>query len=92
MATPTATEDLLELASNLREAAKDTVLDAARVWRAGDRAAWSARLLSSAVDALDGAEEILGHAFAHAPIGPEELPPDQEHAPSRRKHRRRSPS
>lgn len=67
MDTRAATEELVESISSLREAAKDLVLSAARLWRVGRRSRWRARLLSSAVDALDGADEMLGHAFEHSP-------------------------
>ena len=62
MATHAQDDDLLESISALRDAAKDAVLEAARSWSADQGRSWRGRLLSSAVNALEGTEDMLALA------------------------------
>ena len=60
-------EDLQESVSTLRDAAKDLVLDAARLWREQKGAAWTARVLASAFDILAASEAVLGEVLEGEP-------------------------
>ena len=55
-------EHLQESVSTLRDAAKDLVLDAPRVWREQNNA-WTERLLASAFDVLTASEVVLGEVL-----------------------------
>jgi len=59
----TTQEDLEESACALHDAAKDLVLDAARMWREHGSVAWSALVLAPAVDVLAGSKMLLGWAL-----------------------------
>ena len=58
---------LQESVSTLRDAAKDLVLDAARLWRKQKGAAWTERLLASAFDVLAASEAVLGEVLDREP-------------------------
>ena len=58
---------LQESVSTLRDAAKDLVLDAARLWREQKGAAWTERLLASAFDVLAASEAVLGEVLEGEP-------------------------
>ncbi len=53
---------LQESVSTLRDAAKDLVLDAARLWREQNNA-WTVRVLASAFDVLAASEVVLGEVL-----------------------------
>jgi len=55
-------EHLQESVSTLRDAAKDLVLDATRLWRQQNNA-WTERLLASAFDVLTASEVVLGEVL-----------------------------
>jgi len=63
--TPSA--DLQESVSTLRDAAKDLVLDAARLWREQKGSTWTERLLASAFDVLAASEAVLGEVLDEEP-------------------------
>jgi len=54
---------LQESVSILRDAAKDLVLDAARLWRNQKGAAWTERLLAFAFDVLAASEAVFGEVL-----------------------------
>ena len=53
--------------STLRDAAKDLVLDAARLWREQKGVAWTERVLTSALDILVRSETVLGEVLDGEP-------------------------
>jgi len=59
--------ELQESVSTLRDAAKDLVLDAARLWREQKGAAWTERVLPSAFDVLAASEAVLGEVLEGEP-------------------------
>jgi len=61
---------LQESVSTLRDAAKDLVLDAARLWREHDGIAWTACILASALDLLAASEAVLGDVLEGEPAAP----------------------
>ena len=60
-------EHLQESVSTLRDAAKDLVLDAARLWREQKGSAWTERVLASAFDVLAASEAVLGEVLEGEP-------------------------
>jgi hypothetical protein len=58
---------LQESVSTLRDAAKDLVLDAARLWREQKGVAWTERVLASALDILVRSEVVLGEVLEGEP-------------------------
>jgi len=60
-------EHLQESISTLRDAAKDLVLDAARLWREQKGSAWTERFLASAFDVLAASEAVLGEVLEEEP-------------------------
>jgi hypothetical protein len=60
-------EHIQESVSTLRDAAKDVVLDAVRLWREQKGAAWTERLLASAFDGLAASEAVLGEVLEGEP-------------------------
>ena len=60
-------EHLQESVSTLRDAAKDLVLDAARLWREQKGSAWTERVLASAYDVLAASEAVLGDVLEGEP-------------------------
>jgi len=61
---------LQESVSTLRDAAKDLVLDAARLWREHEGIAWTACILASALDLLTASEAVLGDVLEGEPVAP----------------------
>jgi hypothetical protein len=59
---------LQESVATLRDAAKDLVLDAARLWREQKGATWTERLLASAYDVLVASEAVLGEVLDGEPV------------------------
>ena len=59
---------LQESVSTLRDAAKDLVLDAARLWREHKGSAWTERVLASAFDVLAASEVVLGDVLEGEPM------------------------
>jgi hypothetical protein len=64
---PTPPAGLQESVSTLRDAAKDVVLDAARLWREQKGNAWTERVLASALDVLIRSEKVLGEVLEGEP-------------------------
>ena len=58
---------LQESVSTLRDAAKDLVLDAARLWREQKGNAWTQRVLACALDILVRSETVLGEVLDGEP-------------------------
>ena len=58
---------LQESVSTLRDAAKDLVLDAARLWQEQKGVAWTERVLASALDILVRSETVLGEVLEGEP-------------------------
>jgi hypothetical protein len=58
---------LQESVSTLRDAAKDLVLDAARLWSEHEGIAWTACILASALDLLAASETVLGDVLEGEP-------------------------
>jgi len=58
---------LQESVSTLRDAAKDLVLDATRLWREQKGSAWTERFLASAFDVLAASEAVLGEVLEEEP-------------------------
>jgi len=58
---------LQESVFTLRDAAKDLVLDAARLWREQKGVSWTERVLASALAVLDGSEVVLGEVLEGEP-------------------------
>jgi len=58
---------LQESVATLRDAAKDVVLDAARLWREQKGNAWTERVLASALDVLVRSEVVLGEVLEGEP-------------------------
>lgn len=58
---------LQESVATLRDAAKDLVLDAARLWRKQKGNAWTQRVLASALDILVRSETVLGEVLDGEP-------------------------
>jgi len=58
---------LQESVATLRDAAKDVVLDAARLWREQKGNAWTERVLASALDILARSETVLGEVLDGEP-------------------------
>jgi len=58
---------LQESVSTLRDAAKDLVLDAARLWREQKGVAWTDRVLAAALDILVRSEVVLGEVLEGEP-------------------------
>jgi len=58
---------LQESVSTLRDAAKDLVLDAARLWQEQKGVAWTERVLASALDILVRSEMVLGEVLEGEP-------------------------
>ena len=61
---------LQESVSTLRDAAKDLVLDAARLWREQEGNAWTERVLASAFDVLAASEAVLGEVLEGETVAP----------------------
>jgi hypothetical protein len=59
---------LQESVATLRDAAKDAVLDAARLWREQKGSAWAERVLASALDVLVRSETVLGEVLEGEPV------------------------
>ena len=59
---------LQESVSTLHDAAKDLVLDAARLWKEQKGAAWTERVLASAFDVLAASEAVLGEVLEAEPV------------------------
>ena len=59
---------LQESVSTLRDAAKDLVLDATRLWREQKGNAWTERFLASAFDVLAASEVVLGEVLEEEPV------------------------
>jgi hypothetical protein len=60
-------EHLQESVSTLRDAAKDLVLDAARLWRGQKGSAWTEHVLASVLDILVRTEVVLGEVLEGEP-------------------------
>ena len=58
---------LQESVATLRDAAKDVVLDVARLWREQKGSAWTERALASALDILVRSEVVLGEVLEGEP-------------------------
>ena len=58
---------LQESVTTLRDAAKDVVLDVARLWREQKGNAWTQRVLGSALDVLVRSEVVLGEVLEGEP-------------------------
>ena len=58
---------LQESVATLRDAAKDVVLDAARLWREQKGNTWTQRVLASALDILVKSETVLGEVLEGEP-------------------------
>jgi hypothetical protein len=58
---------LQEAVSTLRDAAKDLVLDAVRLWREHEGIAWTECILASALDLLAASETVLGEVLEGEP-------------------------
>jgi len=58
---------LQESVATLRDAAKDVVLDVARLWREQKGNAWTERVLASALDVLVRSEVVLGEVLEGEP-------------------------
>ena len=67
---PTDPLHLQESVSTLRDAAKDLVLDAARLCREQKGSAWTARVLASAYDILAASEAVLGEVLDGESVAP----------------------
>ena len=72
--------ELQESVFTLHDAAKDSVLDAARLWREQKGVAWTARVLASALDLLAGSETVLGDVLDLAPMDESAAPVPNEWA------------
>jgi len=59
---------LQESVSTLRDAAKDLVLDAARLWKEQKGVPWTERVLASAFDVLAASEAVLGEVLEGEPV------------------------
>ena len=65
---PPRPPQLQESVYAVRDAAKDLVLDAARLWREQNGVAWTERVLASALDILARSETVLGEVLEAEPV------------------------